>query len=55
MKTFEVKFQQTTYTRVRVKAHNIDQAIDKAYKKIDDAEYIDTTDPDISTVYEVKG
>ena len=54
MKTFAVEFQQTTYTRTDVKARNKDEAMEKAFKKWQDAEYVREGDPDVSQIWEVK-
>lgn len=55
MKTFTVEFQQTTFTRIDVKARNKDEAFDKAYKKRHDAEYYREGDLDVNTIHERKG
>ncbi len=54
MKTYTVEFEQITYTSIDVKARNASEAIDKAFKRFDQAKYERCSDPELNRVWEKK-
>jgi hypothetical protein len=52
-KTYEVMFERTIYSSVRVRAWNLDDAIEKAELDLEDAHYERETDDEVSDAYEV--
>ena len=54
MPKYAVSISRTEFLQLEVKAKNVDEAYDKAWDNIDDAEYTGSGESEITSVYEEK-